>query len=91
MPTVGQLFLIVVALAASADMMESDVGRSQLAGNNGYGGCRHSHDYKATTTSASSGTCSSLKLLPWNILPSPILNEALAIDRTLEVGTGLNH
>ena len=98
MPTGGQLLLIVVALAASADMMtimcmKSDVGRSQLAGNNEYGSCRHSHDYDATTTSSSSGTCSSLKLLPWSIwnIITVANFEPGPCHWTLEVGTGLNH
>ena len=97
MPTVGQL-LLIVTLAASADMMtimcmESDVGRSQLAGNNEYWSCRHSHDYNATTTSSSSGTCSSLKLPPWSIwnIITVANFEPGPCHWTLEVGTGLNH
>ena len=83
MPTVGQLLLIVVALAAPADMTimcvelsgDPNLPRTMIA---------------VTVDAINAALCStnhlvvqrhsSVPLLPWrNILPSPILNQALAI------------
>ena len=81
LPTVGHMFLIVVvALAASADttmQMESVVGRPPLASSNECGNCRRydesSNDHIVVQRHS---------LLPWviwNIIQSPMLNQALAI------------
>ena len=96
MPTVGQLLLIVVALAAPADMtitflVRGIVGRPQLAKNNDCGNRRcyqcsfvqHQPPCRPTAQQRSFVAMEEHTIVA-NFEPGPC-------HRTLEVGTGLNH
>ena len=78
---VGQLLIVVVALAASADttmQTETVVGRpARLARNNPYGSCRHYHDHQCSNDHLVIQRHNIINLLPWfiwNLQPSPIFN-----------------
>ena len=90
MPTVGQLLLIVVALAAPADMtiyyVRGIVGRPQLAKNNDCGNrrCYQCSFVQHQPPCRPTAQQRSFVAMEEHFEPGPC-------HRTLEVGTGLNH
>ena len=93
---VGQLLIVVVALAASADttmQTETVVGRpARLARNNPYGSCRHyQHDHQCSNdTSSSNGTTSSI-CCPGSYGTYNRHQFLTPCHLILEVGTGFSH